>query len=229
RAHEREPARRAESPRRDDGAHQAHGLARAERPGRLQAYRGQPFPSGRRPDRPRLDRHDRRRHGDAHDPDGRADVDSGRDARRRYGVRDRKPDRSPDRSRAAQHAARSLHVVCGADEMSRKNAAPKGKIMSDLRHEKGAEPVLALFAAVFALVAAPSHAQAPGQPSAVIRVDCDRDCLIGYAERYLDALVHRDTTRAPFARHARFTENNVEMPLGEGLWGTINAVWEDSM
>jgi len=101
--------------------------------------------------------------------------------------------------------------------------------MSALRHRKGVEAVLALFTASLALAAAPSHAQAPGQPSAVIHVDCDRDCLIGYTERYLDALLHRDATRAPFARHVRFTENNVEMPLGEGLWGTINAVWEESL
>jgi len=87
-----------------------------------------------------------------------------------------------------------------------------------------------MLAAALALSASPSLAQAPGQPSAVIRVDCDRDCLIGFTERYVDALAHRDTTRAPFAPHVRFTENNVEMPLGnDGLWGTINAVWEDSM
>ncbi len=90
--------------------------------------------------------------------------------------------------------------------------------------------MLGAVAAALALSAAPGQAQAPGQPSAVILVDCDRDCLIGYTERYVDALAHRDTTRAPFAPHVRFTENNVEMPLGnDGLWGTTNAVWEDSM
>lgn len=81
-----------------------------------------------------------------------------------------------------------------------------------------------------ALLAPGAEAQAPGQPSAVIEVDCDRECLLGFTERYLDALAHRDTSRAPFSPRVRFTENNVEMPLGnDGLWGTINAVWEDSL
>ena len=81
-----------------------------------------------------------------------------------------------------------------------------------------------------ALVAGAAGAQAPGQPSAVIDVDCDHACLVDFTNRYLDALEHRDTTRVPFSSSVRFTENNVEMPLGnDGLWGTINAVWEDSM
>ena len=73
-------------------------------------------------------------------------------------------------------------------------------------------------------------AQAPGQPSAVIKVDCDRDCLIGFARRYADALAHRDPTRVPISPRVRFTENNVEMPLGnDGLWGTANAVWDEAL
>jgi hypothetical protein len=85
-------------------------------------------------------------------------------------------------------------------------------------------------ALLLTLAGTSAAAQAPGQPSAVIEVDCDRECLIALTDRYLDALAHRDTTRAPFSPHVRFTENNVEMPLGnDGLWGTINAVWEDSL
>jgi hypothetical protein len=80
------------------------------------------------------------------------------------------------------------------------------------------------------LLAAGSQAQAPGQPSAVIEVDCDRDCLIGIARQYVDALRQRDRTAAPISSEVRFTENNVEMPLGnEGLWGTVNAVWDDAL
>jgi hypothetical protein len=73
-------------------------------------------------------------------------------------------------------------------------------------------------------------AQAPGRPSAVIRVDCDRDCLIGFARAYVDALEHRDPTRVRISSRVRFTENDVEMPLGnDGLWGTVNAVWDGAL
>jgi hypothetical protein len=47
---------------------------------------------------------------------------------------------------------------------------------------------------------------------------CDRSCLEGYLNRYLDALVKHDPASAPMARNARFTENTVSIPVGEGLW-----------
>src|SRR5690606_11486684 len=85
-------------------------------------------------------------------------------------------------------------------------------------------------AALCVLLAGAASAQAPGQPSAVIDVDCDHACLVDFTERYLGAPGTRDTTRVPSSSQAPFTENNVEMPLGnDGLWCTINAVWEDSM
>ncbi|MBN1240861.1 MAG: hypothetical protein JXB36_20345 [Gammaproteobacteria bacterium] len=81
-----------------------------------------------------------------------------------------------------------------------------------------------------ALMASAALAQAPGQPSAVLDVDCDYECLIDFTHRYVDALAHRDTTRVELGPHVRFTENNVEMPLGnDGLWGTVNAVWPDAL
>jgi hypothetical protein len=67
-------------------------------------------------------------------------------------------------------------------------------------------------------------AQAPGEPSAVISKDCDHACLIGFLNSYMDALAHKDRGRAQFAKSVRFTENDVEMPLGEGLWATVSGV-----
>jgi hypothetical protein len=85
-------------------------------------------------------------------------------------------------------------------------------------------------AAALTTLAGPLAAQAPGQSSAFITVDCDRDCLIGFARGYVDALAQRDPTRVPISSRVRFTENNVEMPLGnEGLWGTVNAVWDEAL
>jgi hypothetical protein len=78
-----------------------------------------------------------------------------------------------------------------------------------------------LLAALLMTVSA--WAQAPGESSAVYAT-CNRVCLIGMLHSYLEALSHRDRGLAPFARHARYTENDVEMPLGEGLWGSVGAV-----
>ncbi len=70
-------------------------------------------------------------------------------------------------------------------------------------------------------VAGPAAAQAPGTASAYTVVACDRACLIGDLHRYMDALVHHDPSRAPLAKGAVFTENDVILPIGEGLWGSI--------
>ncbi len=71
-------------------------------------------------------------------------------------------------------------------------------------------------------VVPPAHAQVHGERSAVTASDCDEECLFGFARRYMDGLVHHDPARVPFGRTVRFTENDVEMPIGEGLWGTIS-------
>ncbi|HUF71913.1 MAG TPA: hypothetical protein VMR74_03325 [Gammaproteobacteria bacterium] len=49
--------------------------------------------------------------------------------------------------------------------------------------------------------------------------DCDRACLEGYIDRYLVAMLEQDVSDNLFARNVRFTENGIELPLGnEGLW-----------
>ncbi len=73
------------------------------------------------------------------------------------------------------------------------------------------------------LVSFGARAQAPGEASAVYP-NCNRTCLIGMLHSYLDALSHKDPGLAPFARDARYTENDVEMPLSEGLWGSNGGV-----
>jgi hypothetical protein len=50
-------------------------------------------------------------------------------------------------------------------------------------------------------------------------VPCDRACLEGYVDKYLDAMLANDPSPKLFARDCRFTENGVQLPLGgEGLW-----------
>ncbi len=65
---------------------------------------------------------------------------------------------------------------------------------------------------------------APGlvQPSAAAGA-CGRDCLQGYVDKYLDALVAHDPGRLPLAKGVRFTEDGQTLALGDGLWGTIEA------
>ena len=48
---------------------------------------------------------------------------------------------------------------------------------------------------------------------------CDRACLDGFVDRYLDAMQAHAVRPDLFAREAKFTENGIRLPLGnEGLW-----------
>ncbi len=50
--------------------------------------------------------------------------------------------------------------------------------------------------------------------------DCDRACLNGFVDQYMAAVAAHDPSKLPTAANVRYTENNVEMKLGEGLWQT---------
>jgi hypothetical protein len=52
---------------------------------------------------------------------------------------------------------------------------------------------------------------------------CDRACLEGFINQYLDAMVAHDPSRVPVAPALQFTENDVALRLGEGLWATASA------
>jgi hypothetical protein len=47
---------------------------------------------------------------------------------------------------------------------------------------------------------------------------CDRDCLRGFITRYLEAMVSHTPAGLPVSPTVRFTEDTVDMKLGEGLW-----------
>ena len=49
---------------------------------------------------------------------------------------------------------------------------------------------------------------------------CDRACLNGFVDQYMAAVAAHDPSKLPTAAKVRYSENNVEMPLGEGLWQT---------
>lgn len=63
-----------------------------------------------------------------------------------------------------------------------------------------------------------------GASGAALAADCDRTCLEGVMETYLDAMVAGDPAALPAARDVRFTENGQEIELGYGLWGGADAI-----
>ncbi len=64
-------------------------------------------------------------------------------------------------------------------------------------------------------------ATAPSDKGARPSEHCARECLESIARKYLDALLQRNPSVAPLAEHVTFSENNVALLLGDGLWGTI--------
>ncbi|HEY7335573.1 MAG TPA: hypothetical protein VH639_11865 [Bryobacteraceae bacterium] len=54
--------------------------------------------------------------------------------------------------------------------------------------------------------------------------DCDRDCLRGFVTQYLNAMVTHNPGALPLASNVRFTENAVDMKLGDGLWKTASKI-----
>jgi hypothetical protein len=59
---------------------------------------------------------------------------------------------------------------------------------------------------------------------AVAAPACDRACLYGVLDGYLDALRAQDSGKVPWSPRARYVENNVLLPLDDGLWGTLSAL-----
>lgn len=70
-------------------------------------------------------------------------------------------------------------------------------------------------------LSSPALAQAPGEASAVPDRSCLYDCLIGHVRAHMAALEARDPAALPIAPDAVFTENNVVLPVGSGLWRTV--------
>jgi len=51
---------------------------------------------------------------------------------------------------------------------------------------------------------------------------CDRSCLIGMSEQYIDALVAKDPTRVPLAAGVKYTENGQRLIPGDGFWNSVS-------
>jgi len=47
---------------------------------------------------------------------------------------------------------------------------------------------------------------------------CDRECLKGMVDTYIDAMVAGDRDGAPFSESVKYTENTAVLEIGQGLW-----------
>jgi hypothetical protein len=72
-------------------------------------------------------------------------------------------------------------------------------------------------AAIFLTLLPVAFAQSTAKPA------CDRACLEKYVDKYLDAMIAHKAGPELFAKHCKFTENGIQLPLGEeGLWFSMS-------
>jgi hypothetical protein len=50
---------------------------------------------------------------------------------------------------------------------------------------------------------------------------CDRACLEGFVDRYLDAAIAHDPSKLPLSKDVRFTENGQRLQLPDAHWKTM--------
>ena len=53
---------------------------------------------------------------------------------------------------------------------------------------------------------------------------CERDCLGGFVDKVLQAMMDHNPSHAPLAANVRYTENGQVLTAGDGLWGTASAI-----
>jgi hypothetical protein len=63
-----------------------------------------------------------------------------------------------------------------------------------------------------------ARASSVSRQEATAAKTCDRDCLNGFVDRYLDAVVAHDPSRLPVTKFVKFTENGQKLELGDGFW-----------
>ncbi|HEY2591914.1 MAG TPA: hypothetical protein VGI35_10015 [Steroidobacteraceae bacterium] len=77
--------------------------------------------------------------------------------------------------------------------------------------------IIACVALAATLAASTPHAAGAAHDA---EARCDRACLYGLLDQYLDALKAHDPSQVPWSAQAKYTENNVALRVGDGLWGT---------
>jgi len=82
---------------------------------------------------------------------------------------------------------------------------------------------IATLLCALAVLVMPAAQAAHHKTDNALPADCNRACLEGFLDRYMQTLLVHDPARLAWARVVRNTENNVALRLGDGLWGTITA------
>ena len=59
--------------------------------------------------------------------------------------------------------------------------------------------------------------------AAAQRGSCDRACLEGFVDQYLDAMLAHNPKLAPLAKNVKFTENGQRLEIPDALWNSIAA------
>ncbi|MBN2318900.1 MAG: hypothetical protein JXR49_07475 [Acidobacteria bacterium] len=58
---------------------------------------------------------------------------------------------------------------------------------------------------------------------------CDRVCLEGFVDLYLEALVEHDSSKLPLTQNARYTENGQALRMNDGMWQVATAVGDKKL
>jgi hypothetical protein len=73
-----------------------------------------------------------------------------------------------------------------------------------------------VFILLLAMTAAAGHLRAQNNSG-----PCDRACLDGFVDRYLDALIAHNPKLLPLSRNVKFTENGIKLEVGDAQWKTV--------
>jgi hypothetical protein len=84
----------------------------------------------------------------------------------------------------------------------------------------------ALVVSVFSVLVAMATVSGQVRPATSLTPSCDRTCLEGFVDRYLEALVAHDAFSLPLAPAVVFSENTQRLPIGDGLWNTATGLGE---
>jgi hypothetical protein len=76
---------------------------------------------------------------------------------------------------------------------------------------------------VFATSKSISVRASANEPRPAAADSCDRACLNGFVDQYLDAVVAHDPSRLPLTKTVKFTEDGQRLELGDGFWRTATA------
>jgi hypothetical protein len=63
-----------------------------------------------------------------------------------------------------------------------------------------------------------------GMAGTASAADCDRECLSGLITQYLNAMVSHSPAGLPLSDKVRFTEDTMDMQLGDGLWKNASGI-----